>query len=132
MLNLEIITPEKKVLDETVDSVTIPTASGEVGILAKHAPLISSLRPGILSYSKGGTTAKLVISGGFVEVSADRVSILSDIAEDLAAIDTETAKSEREAAEKIVSGYKGTEEDFEAELEKLERANARLQLASGK
>lgn len=132
MLNLEIVTPEKMVLSETVDSVTVPTASGEIGILMNHAPLISSLRPGILSYTKGGTAAKLVISGGFVEVSADKVSILADIAEDSAEVDAEAARSEREAAEKIVAGWKGTEEEFEAELEKLERANARLQLASGK
>ena len=132
MLNLEIVTPEKKVLSEPVDSVTVPTASGEIGILTNHAPLISSLRPGILSYSKGGTTAKLVISGGFIEVSSNNVSILADIAEEAAEIDTEAARSEREAAEKTVAGWKGTEEEFEDELEKLERANARLQLASGK
>jgi F-type H+-transporting ATPase subunit epsilon len=132
MLNLEIVTPEKKVLSEPVDSVTVPTASGEIGILTNHAPLISSLRPGILSYSQGGTTAKLVISGGFVEVRANNVSILADIAENAAEVDTEAARAEREAAEKIVAGWKGTEEEFEDELEKLERANARLQLASGK
>ena len=132
MLNLEIVTPEKKVLSEPVDSVTVPTMSGEIGILTNHAPLISSLRPGILSYAKGGTTAKLVISGGFVEVSANNVSILADIAEEAADVDTEAAKAEREAAEKVVAGWKGTEEEFEAELEKLERANARLQLAASK
>ncbi len=132
MLNLEIVTPERKVLSEPVDSVTVPTASGEIGILTNHAPLISSLRPGILSYSKGGTSAKLVISGGFVEVSANNVSILADIAEDAAEIDTAAARVEREAAEKIVAGWNGTEEEFEDELEKLERANARLHLASGK
>jgi F-type H+-transporting ATPase subunit epsilon len=132
MLNLEIVTPERKVLSEPVESVTVPTASGEIGILTNHAPLISSLRPGILSYRKGGATEKMVISGGFVEVSANNVSILADIAEDAAAIDIEAARGERDAAEKVVAGWKGTEDEFEAELEKLERANARLQLAAGK
>lgn len=132
MLNLEIVTPERKVLSEPVESVTVPTASGEIGILTNHAPLISSLKPGILSYRKGGATEKMVISGGFVEVSANNVSILADIAEDASKIDTEAAKVERETAEKIVAGWKGTENEFEAELEKLERANARLQLAAGK
>jgi F-type H+-transporting ATPase subunit epsilon len=132
MLNLEIVTPEKMVLSETVDAVTVPTASGEIGIMTNHAPLISSLKSGILSYTKGGATEKMVISGGFVEVSANNVSVLAEIAEEPAEIDTEAARLEREAAEKIVSNWKGTEEELEAELERLERAQARLQLASGK
>lgn len=132
MLNLEIVTPEKMVLNEPVDAVTVPTASGEIGILTNHAPLISSLKSGILSYTKGGTTERMVISGGFVEVSANNVSILADVAEESAEIDAETARLEREASEKIVSNWKGTEEELEAELEKLERAQARLQLASGR
>ena len=132
MLNLEIVTPEKMVLSEPVDAVTVPTASGEIGILTNHAPLISSLKSGILSYTKGGTTEKLVISGGFVEVSSNNVSVMADIAEDSTEIDSESARMERESAERVVSGWKGTEEDLEAELEKLERAQARLQLASGK
>jgi F-type H+-transporting ATPase subunit epsilon len=132
MLNLEIVTPEKMVLSETVDAVTVPTASGEIGILTNHAPLISSLKSGILSYTKGGATERMVISGGFVEVSANNVSVLADIAEDSDEIDTEAARVEREAAERVVSNWKGTEEELEAELERLERAQARLQLASGK
>ena len=132
MIKLEIVTPEKKVFDETVDSVTVPTATGEVGILPNHAPLISSLRSGILSYTRGNTTEKMVISGGFLEVSANTASVLTNIAETSEEIDTDLARQEREVAEKIVSNWKGTEEELEGELEKLERATARLQLASGK
>ncbi len=132
MLNLEIVTPEKKVLSEAVDSVSVPTMTGEVGILTNHAPLISSLKPGILSYTKGGTTEKMVISGGFIEVSADNVSILADVAETSDEINVEAAKTERDAAEKELNAWKGTEEEFEAEMERLERAQARLQLSSGR
>ena len=132
MLNLEIVTPEKKVLSETVDAVTIPTASGEVGILANHAPLISSLKPGVLSYTKAGATEKMVIAGGFIEVSADNVSILADIAEKASEIDIEAAKTERDAAEKELNAWKGSEAEFETEKERLEKAQARLQLASGR
>jgi F-type H+-transporting ATPase subunit epsilon len=132
MLNLEIVTPERKVLSEAVDSVTVPTASGEIGILTNHAPLISTLKSGILAYTKGGATERMVISGGFVEVSANNVSVLADVAEEPEDIDVETARLEREAAEKMVSNWKGTEEELESELEKLERAQARLQLASGR
>lgn len=132
MLNLEIVTPEKKVLSETVDAVTIPTASGEVGILANHAPLISSLKPGVLAYTKGGATEKMVIAGGFIEVSADNISILADIAEKASEIDVEAAKTERDAAEKELNAWKGSEAEFEIEKERLEKAQARLQLAAGK
>ncbi len=132
MLNLEIVTPEKKVLSEAVDAVTVPTTSGEVGILSNHAPLISSLKSGILSYTRGGATEKMVISGGFIEVSADNVSILADVAETSGEINVEAAKTERDAAEKELKDWKGTDEDFEVENERYERARARLQLASGK
>ena len=132
MLNLEIVTPEKKVLSETVDAVTIPTASGEVGILANHAPLISSLKPGVLSYTKAGATEKMVIAGGFIEVSTDNVSILADIAEKASEIDIEAAKTERDAAEKELNAWKGSEAEFETEKERLEKAQARLQLAVGR
>ncbi len=132
MLNLEIVTPEKKVLSETVDAVTVPTASGEVGILTNHAPLISSLKSGILSYSKGGAVEKMVVAGGFVEVSANNVSVLADTAETANEIDVEAARIERETVEKSLGSWKGSEEEFEIEKERLEKAQARLQLASGK
>ena len=132
MLNLEIVTPEKKVLSETVDAVTVPTASGEVGILTNHAPLISSLKSGILSYSKGGTVEKMVVAGGFIEVSANSVSVLADTAETASEIDVEAARIERETVEKSLGAWKGSEEEFEIERERLEKAQARLLLASGR
>ncbi len=131
MLNLEIVTPEKKVLSETVDSVTVPTASGEVGILSNHAPLISSLKPGILSVNKSGGSEKMVVAGGFIEVSSNKVSILTDVAERADEIDVENAKSEKAEAEKVLGAWKdGSEEEFAIENEKLGRAQARLQLLS--
>ncbi len=133
MLNLEIVTPERRVFDETVDSVTVPTATGEVGILPNHAPLISSLKSGILSFANKGASEKMVVSGGFVEVSTNKVSVLTDIAEKADEIDVEAAKVEREAAQKVLSGaFSGTEEEFEAEKERLERAQARISLAAGR
>ena len=132
MLNLEIVTPEKKVLSEAVDSVTIPTASGEVGILQNHAPLISSLRSGILSYTRGSATERMVVAGGFVEVSQNNVSILADTAETAAEINVDSARAERETLERELGAWKGSVEEFEIEKERLEKAQARLQLASGK
>lgn len=133
MLKLEIVTPEKKVLDESVDSVTVPTASGEAGILPNHAPLISALKPGILSYSNKGTTERLAVSGGFVEVSANTVSVLTDTAETAAEIDADSARAERESAEKALAAHATAAiEETEADRERLDAANARLQLAAGK
>lgn len=129
MLRLEIVTPEKRVLNETVDTVTIPAASGEVGILSNHAPLISGLKSGILAYTRGGTTERMVVSGGFVEVGADTVSVLTDVAETAGEINVEAARKERERLEKILASWSGTKDEFEVERENLERAEARLQLA---
>ena len=132
MLNLEIVTPEKRVFDETVDAVTIPTTNGEIGILPNHAPLISTLKPGILTYSNRGATERMVISGGFVEVSTNKVSIMADIAERADEVNAEAARADRESSEKILSAWSGTEDEFNAEKERLEKAQARLQLVSGK
>ena len=129
MLRLEIVTPEKRVLNETVDQVTIPTANGEVGILPNHAPLISGLKSGVLAYTKGGATERMVVSGGFVEVGSDKVSVLTDIAETAADINVEAARSEREQSERTLGAWSGTEADFQVEKDKLERAQARLLLA---
>lgn len=132
MLKLEIVTPERKVVDETVDAVTVPTQSGEIGILPAHAPLISALRAGVLSYTKGAATNRMVVSGGFVEVGANRVSILADTAEAAETINQTEARAEREQLERQMSNFAGTPEEMEVEREKLERAEARLQLAAGK
>lgn len=133
MLKLEIVTPEKKVLDESVDSVTVPTASGEAGILPNHAPLISALKPGILSYSNKGVTERLAVAGGFVEVSSNKVSVLTDTAETAGEIDADAARADREAAEKSLAAHATAAlEETEADRERLDAANARLQLAAGK
>ncbi len=131
-LKLEIVTPEKRVVDETVDSVTIPTQSGEIGILPAHAPLISELKSGILTYTKGATTNRMMVSGGFVEVGPERVSVLADIAQLAEDVDAAEARAEQAALERAMSSFDGTPEEMEQEREKLERAEARLQLAAGK
>ena len=132
MLNLEIVTPEKKVFSDTVDAVTVPTEAGELGILNNHSPLISTLKPGVLSYSRGGALERMVVAGGFVEVSRNSVSILADIAETVGEINVEAAAAERDNLVRELGAWKGTEEEFEARHEQLEKAQARLQLASGK
>ena len=127
MLRLEIVTPEKRVLDAEVDSVTVPTASGEAGILPHHAPLVSALKPGVLVYSVKGSTDRIAVSGGFVEVNNDKVAVLVDTAETAAEIDTAIARSDRESAEKTVSSAGVlTAEEAEAARENVDLADARL------
>lgn len=133
MLNLEIVTPEKKVFDAEVDSVSIPTASGEMGLLGHHAPVVSALKPGILSYAVKGTAEKMVIGTGFVEVSSDKVSVLTDMAESASEIDIEAARAAKDAAEKeLAANASSAIELTEVTREQLEAANAKLQLAAGK
>jgi F-type H+-transporting ATPase subunit epsilon len=132
-LRLEIVTPERRVFDADVDSVTVPTVSGEAGILPNHAPLISALKPGLLTYSIKGSPTRLAVRGGFIEVKADVVSILADSAEEAEEIDLNEARTGREIAEKAVAATaSGPLEETEAVREQLEAANVRLQLASGK
>lgn len=129
-LQLEVVTPERRVLAEAVNSVTVPGRSGEMQILPGHAALISELKTGVLSYTQNGATSQLHVSGGFVEVNADRVSVLAEIAERPEEIDASRARLSREHTEKQLSSWSGTEEDFEKARAKLERSVVRLQLAS--
>ena len=130
-LTLEVVTPERRVLSEPVNSVTVPGRNGEMQILPGHAALISELKTGVLAYSQDGATQELHVSGGFVEVSDDRVSVLAEIAERPEEIDVARARLAREHTEKQLSAWSGTEEDFEKARVKLERSMVRLQLASG-
>ena len=128
-IRLDVITPERGVLSETVDAVSVPGLAGELGILPGHTPLISQLRTGVLSYTQGGTTRRLHVSGGFVEVNDDRVSVLADLAERPEEIDAARARLAREHAERALSNFSGTEDEFERARCDLERSVVRLQLA---
>ena len=131
-LQLEVVTPERRVLSEAVDSATIPGANGELGILPGHTPLISQLKTGVLTYAKDGKTSQLHVSGGFVEVRDDHVSVLADVAERPEEIDVAQARSTRERMEKQLGGWTGSEEELEQARIELDRAQVRVQLATGK
>lgn len=131
MIQLDVVTPERRVLAESVEMVTVPGFGGELGILPGHTPLISRLQTGVLSYVKDGHTQQLHVSGGFVEVSDDRVSVLADVAERPEEIDAARARLARERVEKSLNGWSGAEEDFEKARVKLERSQVRIQLTTG-
>jgi len=129
-LQLEVVTPERRLLSEQVNSVTVPGRGGELGILPGHAPLISDLQTGVLAYDEEGTTFQLHVSGGFVEVNDDRVSVLAEVAERPEEIDAASARASREQLEKQMNSWSGSEDDFEKAKTELERATVRLQLAT--
>lgn len=116
-LVLEIVTPEARVYSETVDSVTIPTVDGEVGILPGHIPLVTQVDHGELRVAKGNTTQLLAIGGGFAQVSGDKVSILADSAITEEKIDEHAVESALKRAE---DALKQKEAMAPAEIERLE------------
>jgi F-type H+-transporting ATPase subunit epsilon len=128
-IQLEVVTPERRVLAEPVDMVTVPGLGGELGILPGHTPLISQLQTGVLTYTQDGKNLLLHVSGGFVEVRDDHVSVLAEIAERPEEIDAARARQSRERLEKQLNAWNGTEEDFEVARAKLERSVVRLQIA---
>ena len=130
-LQLEVVTPERRVLNEAVDMVTVPGLGGELGILPGHAAMISQLQTGVLSYTKAGVLSQLHVSGGFIEVRNDRVSVLAEVAERPEEIDAARARLARDHIEKQLSAWSGTEEDFEKARAQLERSMVRVQLATG-
>ena len=131
-IQLEVVTPERRVLAESVDMVTVPGLGGELGILPGHTPLISQLQTGVLTYTQDGKSSSLHVSGGFVEVRDDHVSVLAEVAERPDEIDAARARLSRERLEKQLNAWNGTEEDFEVARAKLERSVVRLQLAGSR
>ena len=126
-IQLEVVTPERRVLNEPVDMVTVPGLGGELGILPGHTPLISQLQTGVLTYVQSGKSFQLHVSGGFVEVRDDLVSVLAQIAERPEEIDAARAKLAREKWEKQLTAWSGSVEDFELAKTKLDRSLVRLQ-----
>ena len=128
-IHLEVVTPERRVLAEPVDMVTVPGLGGELGILPGHTPLISQLQTGVLTYVQDGKSSQLHVSGGFVEVRDDHVSVLAEVAERPDEIDVAGARASREKLEKQLNAWSGSEEDFEEVKTELDRSVVRLQLA---
>jgi F-type H+-transporting ATPase subunit epsilon len=98
-LKLEIVTPEAKVYSEDVDMVTLPGVEGEMGIFPMHVPLMTQLAAGEVSVRKGGQDFFLAVGDGFVEVTGERVSILTDMAIKAENIDEAKAEEARKRAE---------------------------------
>ena len=127
-LRLEIVTAERVVLSDDVDQVNVPGAAGRMGILPRHEPLLTSLIPGELDIIKGGERTPFAISGGFIEVLPDRVTILAYTAERADEIDEARAEAARRRAEDQMRERRSDQEMLLAEAQ-LRRAMVRLSVA---
>ncbi|MFQ5855400.1 MAG: F0F1 ATP synthase subunit epsilon [Anaerolineae bacterium] len=127
-LRLDIVTAERNVYSEDVDMVTAPGIEGELGVLPRHAPLMTALQPGELRIRKGDQVEFFAVGGGFLEVRPDRVIVLADSAEHVDEIDIERAEAARQRAEKMLK-----EGVPEAQLRAIEgalkRSRVRLRVA---
>jgi F-type H+-transporting ATPase subunit epsilon len=127
-LQLDIVTPEKRVFSEEVDSVTLPGSEGELGILPQHIPLVTALKPGELVYAKGGKSEHYAVGIGFVEVTGQRVSVLTDMAMGEADIDEKTVEEALKRAQERLESIKHDQgsEDFAAMQAIIQKSMAQL------
>jgi F-type H+-transporting ATPase subunit epsilon len=109
-LKLEIVTPESKVYSEDVDMVTLPGVEGEMGIFPMHVPLMTQLTAGEIGVRKGGQDFFLAVGDGFVEITGDKVAILTDMAIKAESIDEAQAEEARKRAEARLSEKLSDEE----------------------
>jgi F-type H+-transporting ATPase subunit epsilon len=130
-IELQVVAPEHHVLSEDVDSVEMPGKDGYLGILPGHAPLLTEMGIGILTYRKGGETRSATIMGGYAEVLPNRVIVLADAAELADKIDTSRAQAALDRAKANMPGANATEADWDAANAAIARATVRLEAAKG-
>lgn len=130
-INLEVVTPKGAIVSEEVDIVTAPGYAGEFGVLANHAPFLSTIKVGTLHYKKDGNEMELMISGGFCEVSNNKITFLVESAERGHEIDVDRALQAKERAEKRLLQTKEqlAKIDRTRAEAALQRALARLKIA---
>ncbi len=128
-LELQIVTPDKLLVHERVEGVQIPGKSGELGVLPGHAPLITTLTIGEISYRQGANTHYLSVAWGFAEVLPDKVTILADTAERAEEIDVKRAQEAKARAEEALRRA-AADLDFDATLYALHRAEVRIAVAA--
>jgi F-type H+-transporting ATPase subunit epsilon len=128
-LRVDIVTAERVVFsEEDVDLLVVPGIEGELGVLPLHAPLLTTIQPGVLRVVKGGEETTMAITGGFIEVRENRVTILADAAERGEEIDVAQVEAARRRAEESLASREATVDMAQAETA-LKRALVRLKAA---
>ena len=130
-IELEVVTPERHVLDELVESIEMPGKDGYLGILPGHAPLLTELGVGVLTYHKGAQVERLTVVNGYAEVLPDRVIVLAEASERAEEIDLQRAQNAAERAQaELAKASSSPETDWQKAAEALERAQVRVEAAS--
>jgi F-type H+-transporting ATPase subunit epsilon len=116
--HFELVSPEKIAFSGEVDQVDVPGAEGDFGVLAGHAPLVSLLRPGVMTVYAGGEQSKIVVLGGFAEVGPGGLTVLADVATTVEEVDRAALRAQIEEMEQDVKQI--------AQASQLDRAIARI------
>jgi len=128
---LEVVTPEREVVRESVSEVQLPALSGYLGILPGHTPLLTELGIGPLIYKKASENGYIAVIGGFAEVLPERVTVLAQVAERSEEIDAARARADlAEAEKKLAAGGSDPNTDWDAVLNSVASARARLEAAA--
>jgi F-type H+-transporting ATPase subunit epsilon len=128
-LLLEVVTPDRLVLSTQAEVVVCPGAEGQFGVLPGHIPFLSALEIGEMYYKAGGKTEYLAVSGGFAEVTGEKVTIVAESAEVGREIDVERAKRAQERAEKRIAAGKTAEIDWARAEAAMRRSLMRMKVA---
>ena len=131
-IELEVVTPQRHVLDEQVESVEMPGKDGYLGILPGHAPLLTELGLGILTYHKGSEVKRLTVLNGYAEVLPDRVTILANDALRPDEIDANRAQQQLDKGHKLWNEAGDSEEAYDHALEVIAEAESKLATAQEK
>lgn len=131
-VEFELVTPEKLLLSESVDMVVVPGSEGNFGVLARHAPMISSLRPGVIDVCAEGRTVsgRMFVAGGFAEVTNERCTVLAEEAMELDRIDRAETEQELKNAREDLADAKTDRERADAER-RIAVCEAKLRVAQG-
>ena len=129
-LELKIVTAEKQLLDASVEEVKAPGAEGYFGVRPGHVPFLTKMEPGELSFRVGGENRSYAVSEGFIEVSADRVTVLAESAEPAGEIDVERARKALAEAQAKMKGLDSNLPEYQQESARARRAQARVSVGS--
>ena len=127
-IKVSIVTAEQRVLEDDVDMVIAPGIEGQLGILPRHAPLITALQPGELRLKKGGNEVSIMVTGGFLEVRPDQVTVLADAAERAEDINLARAEEAMKSAQERLRTH-GEDFDLERTTAAIRRASVRIKVA---
>ena len=126
-INFELVSPQRLLMSEAVDMVVVPGTEGDFGVIAEHAPLISTVRPGTITVFQGNTVSeRIFVAGGFAEVTAERCTVLAEEAEPLGEIDRAAVESQlRDLRDDL--GAAETDEERQAVESRIAVAEAKIE-----